>query len=81
MMQWKETGKLAVAHYGDGLTHQLAYNLVEDGSEYEAYPIFPQPALIFHGRNDDVVPPGYSITFAQEHAIPNCTCSIRGMSW
>jgi uncharacterized protein len=68
MMRWKETGKLAVEHYGDGLTHQLAYDLVEDCCEYEAYPVFSQPALIFHGRNDDVVPPGYSITFAQEHA-------------
>jgi len=65
MMRWKETGTLAVEHYGDGRTHPLHYGLIEDGSEYEAYPTFHQPAILFHGRNDDVVPPEYSITFAQ----------------
>ena len=65
MMLWKERGRLAVEHYGDGRTHQLHYGLIEDACEYEAYPSFPQPAIIFHGRNDDVVPPEHSITFAQ----------------
>ncbi len=67
MMRWKQTGKLAVEHFGDGRTHELHYGLIEDGSEYESYPNFPQPALIFHGRQDDVVPQEYSITFAQQH--------------
>lgn len=67
MMRWKETGKLAVEHYGDGLIHELHYGLIEDASEYESYPNFQQPALIFHGRQDDVVPQEFSITFAQQH--------------
>jgi pimeloyl-ACP methyl ester carboxylesterase len=67
MMRWKHTGKLAVEHYGDGLIHELHYGLIEDGSEYESYPNFQQPALIFHGRQDNVVPQEFSITFAQQH--------------
>jgi len=67
MMRWKETGKLDVMHYGDGRMHQLHYGLIDDGCEYEAYPGFPQPAIIFHGKKDDVVPPEYSITFSQQH--------------
>ena len=65
MTRWKETGTMAVEHYGDGRMHQLHYGLIEDGSEYEAYPSFHQPAILFHGRNDDVVAPASSITLAQ----------------
>lgn len=67
MLRWKESGALAVEHYADHQVHQLHYGLIEDGAEYEAYPDFPQPAILFHGRLDDVVPPGYSITFAEQH--------------
>jgi len=65
MRQWKESGMLPVTHYADGRVHQLHYGLMEDGGEYDAYPSFHQPAIIFHGRNDEVVPPEHSITFAQ----------------
>lgn len=67
MMRWKQSGQIAVQHYGDGLVHQLHYGLIEDASEYDAYPSFHQQSIIFHGRNDDVVPPEHSITFAQRH--------------
>ena len=67
MEKWKRTGFLKVFHYSEGREADLGYQLIEDGSQYEAYPNFPQPALIFHGRNDTVVPPGYSITFSQQH--------------
>src|ERR1043166_7601501 len=65
MLRWKQTGSVPVEHYGDGLTHELHYGLIEDAGEYDAFPRFHQPAVIFHGRKDDVVPPDYSITFAQ----------------
>lgn len=68
VMQWKQTGTLPVRHYSDGLVHQLDYQLLEDAAEYQDYPDFPQPAIIFHGNNDDTVPPGYSITFAEQHS-------------
>lgn len=68
MARWKQTGVLQVEHYGDRRTHALHYGLIEDGSLYEPYPNFPQPALIFHGRYDDVVPHEYSVAFARRHA-------------
>jgi len=42
--------------------------LIEDAAQYEAYPDFGQPAVIFHGRNDTVVPADYSVNFAAQHA-------------
>ena len=66
--EWRRTGYLPFFHYGDGRERQLRYDLIEDGRFYEDYPNFHQPAVIFHGRNDTVVPPGYSITFSQQHA-------------
>ena len=67
MHQWKTTGKLAIEHYGDGRTHQLNYHLIEDASKYDPYPSFKQRALIFHGSQDDVVPPARSTTFVETH--------------
>ena len=66
--EWRRTGHLPFFHYGDGRERQLSYGLVEDGRFYEDYPNIQQPAIIFHGRNDMVVPPGYSITFSQQHS-------------
>lgn len=71
---WRRTGFLSVQHYGEGRERQLRFDLIEDGRFYEDYPNFPQPALIFHGKNDTVVPPGYSITFSQQH--PNTTLHL-----
>jgi len=64
---WKNSGFLAVRHYGEGKDRQVSFRLIEDGRFYEDYPKFFQPALIFHGKNDSVVPPGFSITFSQQH--------------
>ncbi|HME08415.1 MAG TPA: YqiA/YcfP family alpha/beta fold hydrolase [Bryobacteraceae bacterium] len=66
--EWKNTGFLAVPHYGTGGEQRVSYRLMEDGRFYEDYPKFFQKALIFHGKNDTVVPPGMSITFSQQHA-------------
>lgn len=67
MTQWQQNGKLAVPHHSDGLIHQLHYGLIDDAAKYEAFPDFHQPAVIFHGRSDDVVPPQHSATFAERH--------------
>jgi hypothetical protein len=64
---WKTSGFLTVPHYGEGGERRISYQLLEDGRFYEDYPNFPQRALIFHGKNDTVVPPGFSITFSQQH--------------
>jgi pimeloyl-ACP methyl ester carboxylesterase len=66
--EWKRTGLMKVYHYGENREMELSYDLLEDARFYEDYPNFHQTALIFHGKNDTVVPPGYSITFSQQHA-------------
>ena len=53
---WKRTRKMSVMHYSDGQMRDIGYQLVEDGIQYEPAPNVTQPALIFHGSKDDVVP-------------------------
>jgi pimeloyl-ACP methyl ester carboxylesterase len=67
MEQWKRTNTLQVFHYSEGREVELGYQLVEDANQYEAYPEVAQPVLIFHGRDDTVVPPEYSVRFAAGH--------------
>lgn len=65
---WRRTGSMEVFHYADNQQRRLHYALLEDGARYEDYPDFEQPALIFHGIHDDVVPVDYSREFAATHA-------------
>lgn len=65
--EWKRTRWLNVYHYADQKERRLGYQLIEDGLQYEDYPQFTQPALIFHGRQDTVVPASYSEEFAASH--------------
>jgi uncharacterized protein len=67
MEQWRRNGVLEVFHYGQGRTVELGYQLIEDGRQYEDYPQVRQPALIFHGKNDTVVPADLSVEFAVRH--------------
>jgi pimeloyl-ACP methyl ester carboxylesterase len=68
MDEWRRTGTLEVFHYAENRQRQLGYGLIEDAASYEDYPDFRQPAIIFHGANDDVVPVRYSEEFAAAHA-------------
>jgi pimeloyl-ACP methyl ester carboxylesterase len=58
--RWKtrvaEDADIEVYHYGDKATRRVHYGLIEDAMRFPASPAFGQPALIFHGVNDDVVP-------------------------
>lgn len=54
--RWKEKTSLEVFHYGTGTMRRVHYGLVEDAMRYPPVPEFTQPALIFHGTRDDVVP-------------------------
>ena len=67
MEEWRRKGVLEVFHYSQGRTVELGYQLIEDGRQYEDYPQIRQPALIFHGRNDTVVPADLSVEFAGRH--------------
>jgi pimeloyl-ACP methyl ester carboxylesterase len=64
---WRATGGIEVFHYGENRQRRLSYALLGDGLRYEDYPDFRQPALIFHGAQDDVVPARYSAEFAATH--------------
>jgi pimeloyl-ACP methyl ester carboxylesterase len=64
---WRRSGWLPVYHYGDKMERRVGYELLEDAGSYEDYPDISQPALLFHGRQDDVVPVEYSEEFAARH--------------
>jgi uncharacterized protein len=65
---WRETGKLSVFHYAAQEQREVGWQLAEDAAKWDPEPDFRQPALIFHGTNDDVVPVGFSERFAASHA-------------
>jgi len=67
MQQWREDGQLEFFHYVDQRMRAVSYNLIEDGARYPGFPDFRQPALIFHGVNDDVVPVDHSRQFVESH--------------
>jgi uncharacterized protein len=56
-----------VFHYGEKRMRRVHYGLIEDALRYPAAPDFAQPALIFHGLHDDVVPIRQSRDFAVSH--------------
>ena len=65
--EWRRTGWLPIYHYGDKMERRVGYELLQDAEKYEDYPEISQPALVFHGRKDDVVPVEYSEEFAARH--------------
>jgi pimeloyl-ACP methyl ester carboxylesterase len=72
--EWRHTGTMDVFHYADNRNRKLGYQLLADAEHFEAYPAFTQPALIFHGAHDDVVPVRYSQDFAA--AQTNATLEV-----
>ena len=58
--EWKRTGTREVFHYAYGRPEKIGWQLLEDGLQYPPEPDFRQPALIFHGTGDDVVPASFS---------------------
>ena len=71
---WRAAGSMEVFHYGLNRPCALGYALLEDAQRYQPFPDFTQPALIFHGAQDDVVPPAFSREFAAFH--PNAQLEI-----
>jgi len=64
---WRKRGSVRFYHYGYKAERDLGYGLVEDAPNYENEPEFSQPALIFHGVKDPVVPVSLSEEFAARH--------------
>jgi pimeloyl-ACP methyl ester carboxylesterase len=72
--QWRTEGSMEFFHYAEGRNRRVGYQLMEDAFRYEDYPDFHQPALIFHGEHDDVVPVSLSHEFAASH--PNAELEV-----
>jgi pimeloyl-ACP methyl ester carboxylesterase len=66
--EWERTGWLAVYSYADQRESKVSYELLTDGLQYEDFPQVSQPALLFHGKHDQVVPSAYSIQFAKDRS-------------
>jgi pimeloyl-ACP methyl ester carboxylesterase len=71
---WQATGWTEVYNYALGRSCKLSYQLMVDAARYEDEPDFRQPALVFHGAQDDVVPATASVDFAARH--PNARLEI-----
>ena len=72
--RWRARGTIPFFHYGHKEERALGYQIVEDASGYEDEPAFRQPALVLHGRRDEVVPVEASKVFAQGH--PNVRLKV-----
>lgn len=72
--RWKRNGTMPFFHYSFNEERGLGYQIVDDALQYEDEPAFRQPALVLHGRNDDVVPAALSKVFAEGH--PNVTLRL-----
>jgi uncharacterized protein len=54
--EWQRTGWLNVFHYGAARDERVGFGLIEDALRHPGFPVVTQPALVFHGRQDDIVP-------------------------
>jgi pimeloyl-ACP methyl ester carboxylesterase len=71
---WRVQGTIPFFHYGFKEERPLGFQIVEDAAKYEDEPAFRQPALVLHGRKDEVVPASLSKVFAEGH--PNVTLRL-----
>lgn len=72
--RWRAQGTIPFFHYGYKEERGLRYQIVEDALQYEDEPAFRQPALVLHGRRDEVVPVAVSKAFAEGY--PNVTLRV-----
>jgi uncharacterized protein len=66
--RWRESGWLPVFHYGEKAMRQVHYGLLDDAGVFPGFPDFRQPAVIFHGVDDTVVPVDLSLEFVASHS-------------
>lgn len=73
MEEWRRKGVWSIYHFGSGGPRPIGYQLVEDSQQYADEPEFSQPALIFHGMRDDVVP----VDFSRQYAARRSNVTLR----
>ncbi|WP_031495817.1 YqiA/YcfP family alpha/beta fold hydrolase [Bryobacter aggregatus] len=78
MREWESKGSLEMMHYATGKPEPVGYGLIADGLQYPAEPAFSQPAWIFHGTHDEVVPLAFSEQFVAGHANARLTALESG---
>lgn len=90
---WERNGLLPIFHYGEGGTANVGFELYTDALQYAPYPVITQPALVFHGLADDVVPANLSDQFAavnpgvrlrlleSDHELLNATETMWEETW
>jgi pimeloyl-ACP methyl ester carboxylesterase len=77
LAEWERTGGREFQHYAEDRIARVHWGLIEDGRHYEEEPAFSQPALVFHGSQDAVVPVEYSVRWAASrpnaelHVLPS----------
>ncbi len=67
MKQWRETGRIVVYHHGERRERELGFDFYQESQQWPPFPGFPQPAQLFHGIRDTVVPLQASEQFAAQH--------------
>jgi pimeloyl-ACP methyl ester carboxylesterase len=65
--EWRLRGYAEVYHYATRDMRRLSIDLLNDSGRHPGYPVCSQPALIFHGANDDVVPLAASEVWVKEN--------------
>lgn len=65
--EWRELGSAEVYHYATRDMHRLSIDLLNDSAAHPPYPSCSQPALIFHGTQDNIVPLTASERWAAEN--------------
>ncbi len=67
LADWKQNGEMQVFHYGAGHDMAIGYQFLADAKQYDPFPSFSQPTLLFHGLRDEVVPIDFSLHFQETH--------------
>lgn len=63
---WKTQRELSIYHYGYEQELPLSYQFIIDGQTYDETALkYPIPTLIFHGKNDEVIPIESSYNYAK----------------
>jgi uncharacterized protein len=65
--RWKREGRREVYHYSRQRNEFIGYGLLEDARRHPPAPLVKCPCLLFHGRQDDVVPLEHSERYAAQN--------------